>query len=205
MLQVWRNFSPKTAKKPAFLTRFLLQAEPLHCGLLPQPPPPPVCTPPYQPNVIIWLLCMGNYFTLHCRNVHSARSAYKGMKRENRDEKIRITLNGGALAAKLPVAGSDGGVAAVADGGCSKKRKKGEEICRGWWWIITHGTVTSPGWIISPVHAAGLSPTQYKVVCVLFGSIPAQFCFGSGPFKNLQKKIHLQKHSWFSCIFFYPF
>jgi hypothetical protein len=53
------------------------------------------------------------------------------MKRENKDEKMRITLNGGALVAELPVAGSDGGVAAVADGGCSKKRNKGEEICRG--------------------------------------------------------------------------
>jgi hypothetical protein len=33
--------------------------------------------------------------------------------------------------AKLTVAGGDGGVVAVADGGCCKKRKKGEEICRG--------------------------------------------------------------------------
>ena len=57
------------------------------------------------------------------------------MKRENRDERTRITWNGGTLVAELTVAGGDGGVAAVADGGCCKKRKKGEEICRGWrWW-----------------------------------------------------------------------
>jgi len=56
MLQVWRNFGPKTAKRTAFLTRFLLPAEPLcfslHRGLLPQPPPPPVCTPPYTSTQI---------------------------------------------------------------------------------------------------------------------------------------------------------
>jgi len=62
------------------------------------------------------------------RNTHSA---CKGMKRENRDERTRITWNGGTLVAELTVAGGDGGVAAVADGGCCKKRKKGEEICRG--------------------------------------------------------------------------
>jgi hypothetical protein len=53
------------------------------------------------------------------------------MKRENRDERTRIAWNGGALVAELTVAGGDGGVVAVADGGCCKKRKKGEEICRG--------------------------------------------------------------------------
>jgi hypothetical protein len=45
------------------------------------------------------------------------------MKRENRDERTRITWNGGALVAELTVAGGDGG--------CCKKRKKGEEIYRG--------------------------------------------------------------------------
>ena len=54
--------------------------------------------------------------------------------------------------------------------------------------VTVQGTVTSSGWIINPVHAAGLSPAQYKVVCVVFGSIPAQFCFRFDPFKNLQKK-----------------
>jgi len=63
--------------------------------------------------------------------VHGARFACKGMKRENRDERTRIAWNGGALVAELTVAGGDGGVVAVADGGCCKKRKKGEEICRG--------------------------------------------------------------------------
>ena len=60
--------------------------------------------------------------------MHSARAACKGMKQENRDERMRNTWNGGALVAELTVAGGDGGVAAVADGGCYKKRKKGEEI-----------------------------------------------------------------------------
>jgi len=45
--------------------------------------------------------------------------------------RTRITWNGGALVSELTVDGGDGGVAAVADGGCCKKRKKGEEICRG--------------------------------------------------------------------------
>ena len=58
----------------------------------------------------------------------------------------------------------------------------------GWIMVTVQGTVTSSGWIINPVHAAGLSPAQYKVVCVVFGSIPAQFCFRFDPFKNLQKK-----------------
>ena len=58
-----------------------------------------------------------------------------------------------------------------------------------------HGTVTSPGWIISLVHAAGPSPAQYKVVCVLFGSVPFQFCSGSGPFKIYKKKITFSKTS----------
>jgi len=54
---MWRNFGPKIAKKPTFLTRFLLLAEPLcfslHRSLLPQPPPPPsFCTPPYPPTQI---------------------------------------------------------------------------------------------------------------------------------------------------------
>jgi hypothetical protein len=49
-------------------------------------------------------------FALHCINVHSARSACKGMKRENRDERTRITWNGGALVVELTVAGGDGGV-----------------------------------------------------------------------------------------------
>jgi len=60
-------------------------------------------------------------------------------------------------------------------------------------WVGSYGIVTSPGWIISPVHAARLSPTQYKVVCILFGLVPNQFCFGSGPFKNLQKKYIFKK------------
>jgi len=72
-----------------------------------------------------------SYFALHCRNVHSARCACKVMKPENKDKRMRITWNGGALVAELTVAGGDSGVAAVADGGCCKKRKKGEEICRG--------------------------------------------------------------------------
>ena len=63
--------------------------------------------------------------------MHSARSACKGMKRENKDERTRITLNGGALVIELTVTGGDGGVVALADGGCCKKRKKGEEICKG--------------------------------------------------------------------------
>jgi hypothetical protein len=65
--------------------------------------------------------------------LHSARSsACKGTKRENRDERKRIIWNGGALVVELTVATvADGGVATVADGGCCKKRKKGEEICRG--------------------------------------------------------------------------
>jgi len=63
--------------------------------------------------------------------MHSARSACKGMKQENRDERTRITWNGGALLAELTVAGGDGGVVAVEDGGCCKKWKKREEICRG--------------------------------------------------------------------------
>jgi len=68
--------------------------------------------------------------------------------------------------------------------------------------VTVHGIVTSPGWIISPVHADGLSPAQYKVVCVLFGLVPAQFCSGSSPFKNLQKKNTFSKTSMiFSHIF----
>jgi len=63
--------------------------------------------------------------------MHIARSACKGMKWENINERTRITLNRGALVAELKVAGGDGGFVAVADGGCCKKRKKGEEICRG--------------------------------------------------------------------------
>ena len=66
--------------------------------------------------------------------MHSAHSACKGMKWENRDERTRITWNGGALVAELTVAGGDGGVGAMVDDGCCKKRKKGEEICRGWRW-----------------------------------------------------------------------
>jgi hypothetical protein len=45
--------------------------------------------------------------------MHSARFAYKGMKRENRDERMRITYNGGALVAELTVAGGDSGVVTV--------------------------------------------------------------------------------------------
>jgi hypothetical protein len=60
--------------------------------------------------------------------VHSARSACKGIKWENRDEMTRIIWNGGALVAELTMAGGDSGVAIVADGDCYKKRKKGEEI-----------------------------------------------------------------------------
>jgi len=63
--------------------------------------------------------------------MHIARSACKGMKWENINERTRITLNRGALVAELKVAGGDSGFVAVADGGCCKKRKKGEEICRG--------------------------------------------------------------------------
>jgi len=55
--------------------------------------------------------------------VHSARSACKGIRWENKDERTRITWNGGALVVELKVA--DG------DGGCCKKSKKREEICRG--------------------------------------------------------------------------
>jgi len=63
--------------------------------------------------------------------VHSAHSLCKGMKWDNKDERMRITWNEGALVAELTVAGGDSGVAAVANGGCGKKRKKGEEIYRG--------------------------------------------------------------------------
>jgi len=45
--------------------------------------------------------------------VHSARSACKGMKRENKDERTRITLNGGALVTELTMTGGDGGVVTV--------------------------------------------------------------------------------------------
>jgi hypothetical protein len=54
-----------------------------------------------------------------------------------------------------------------------------------------HGTVSSLGWIISPVHATGLSPTQNKVVGILFGSVPAQFYSGSSLVK--EKNIKNQK------------
>jgi hypothetical protein len=50
----------------------------------------------------------------------------------NNTKRKRIIWNGGALVVELTVATvADGGVATVADGGCCKKRKKGEEICRG--------------------------------------------------------------------------
>jgi hypothetical protein len=45
--------------------------------------------------------------------MHSARFAYKGMKRENIDERMRITWNEGALIAELTVAVGDSGVVTV--------------------------------------------------------------------------------------------
>ena len=63
--------------------------------------------------------------------MQNARSACKGMKRENKDERTRITWTGGAMVAELTVVGGDDGVTAVVDGDCCKKRKKGEEIYRG--------------------------------------------------------------------------
>jgi hypothetical protein len=52
------------------------------------------------------------------------------------------------------------------------------------------GTVTSPTWIISPVHAVELSPAQYKIVCILFWADLGlvSFWVGSGPFQKKIKK-----------------
>jgi len=65
------------------------------------------------------------------------------------------------------------------------------------------GTVTSPGWIISPVHAAGLGPTQYKIDCILFWADRSLVSFRTGP--TCSKKIlkYFSKNTFviFSCIF----
>jgi len=63
--------------------------------------------------------------------VHSARSACKGMKQENRDERIRITWNGGALVAELTVAGGDGGVVTLVAARRGRKEKKSAEADNG--------------------------------------------------------------------------
>jgi hypothetical protein len=58
-----------------------------------------------------------------------------------------------------------------------------------------HGTVTSPGWIINPVHATGLSPTQYKIVGILFGVGPNSILFRVWPSKrkkNQKSKIFFE-------------
>jgi hypothetical protein len=62
-----------------------------------------------------------------------------------------------------------------------------------------HGTVTSPGWIINPVHATGLSPTQYKIVGILFGVGPNPILFRVWPSKR--KKIKNQKYFLKICVF----
>jgi len=69
-----------------------------------------------------------------------------------------------------------------------------------------HGIVTSLGWIISPVQTAGLSPTQYKIDCMLFWDDldPVSFWAGFDPLKKtiflfdaydqvpqIKKKIHI--------------
>jgi hypothetical protein len=67
-----------------------------------------------------------------------------------------------------------------------------------------HGTVTSPGWIINPVHATGLSPTQYKIVGILFGVGPNPILFRVWPSKR-KKKSKIKNIFWkfvfFSCVF----
>jgi len=63
--------------------------------------------------------------------VHNARSACKRMKQENRDERTRITWNGGALVAELTVAGGDGGVVTVVAARRGRKEKKSTEADDG--------------------------------------------------------------------------
>jgi hypothetical protein len=51
------------------------------------------------------------------------------------------------------------------------------------------GTVTIPGWIINPIHAVGLSPGQYKIVCILFWADldPVSFWAASIQFQKILK------------------